>query len=55
MKPKADKPTTIHSTLSISLPADMAERVRAFAEREGETVSRVIRTALEPMFGRGRK
>jgi hypothetical protein len=33
----------------------MAERVRAFAERERETVSRVIRTALEPMFGRPRK
>ncbi len=54
MKPKADKPTTIHATLSISLPADMAERVRARAEGEGETVSRVIRTELEPMFGRGR-
>ncbi len=49
-----DKPTAMTATISISLPADMAEKIRAFADRERETVSRVIRTALEPMFGRGR-
>ncbi len=43
------------ATISISLPADMAEKIKAYAKRERETVSRVIRTALEPMFGRGRK
>jgi predicted transcriptional regulator len=49
-----DKPTAMTATISISLPADMAEKIRQFADRERETVSRVIRTALEVQFGRGR-
>ena len=49
-----DKQTAMTATISISLPCDMAEKIRAFADRERETVSRVIRTALEVQFGRGR-